>query len=140
MNRGWKGREIGDREFAHVLPANSDHVCNIREAYQVGSGFNQFCGRNCLLDVGKSTGDCGKRIFSFARKFKREATWLADSDQRVVTTSLTQAFYQRIWIGVVTGQLIAEFKSEFHRYSLVASLSWLLCVVQLSTTRLSALA
>ena len=121
MNRSWKSRGIGYREFAHVLPTNADYVCNIREADQVRSGFNKLRGRNSLLDVRERTGDRRKRIIGFARKFEGDASWLANTDQRVVTTSLPQALHQRIWIGVIAGQLIAEFKSEFHRYSLAAS-------------------
>lgn len=117
MYRSWKGREIGDRELAHVLPSNADHICNIREADQVWSGLNKLCCGDSLFDVGERTGYSGKCIVSFARKFKREAPWLADTDQSIVTTSFSQSLYQRIRIGVVTGQLIVEFEREFHRYS-----------------------
>lgn len=102
------------RQFAHVLPGNTNDVRNIRESDQVRSSLNQRCLRNCSLDVGQRAGQRKKCTFSFARKLKRKAARLPDADQRIIAAGLTQSLHQCIRIAVIIGHAIVQSERKFH--------------------------
>ena len=96
----WRGKRAtaGYHDFPDILTATSNYIGHIGKSNQVWRRLNQLRIWDYLLDISNCRGNCIESTICFPCKIQCDTSGLADTDQGIITTSLTQSLNQLIHI------------------------------------------